>query len=135
MHKTFVQCIRRYKQFHLYDMYNYSFEYFRDSSENEELQEFYKSYFQGDVEVGYKKGKYFKAERKGEKKKKKRKWGKKKKEESSDEDNTNMSNYKTPSNINQSNISRETLKHVSSDGLYYDYQFVKVSVLLLYSIR
>ena len=118
-------------------MYNYSFEYmfFRDSSENEELQEFYKSYFQGDVEVGYKKGKYFKAEKKGgKKKKKKRKWGKKKKKESSDEDNTNMSNYKTPSNINQSNISREILKHVSSDGLYYDYQFVKVSVLLLYSI-
>ena len=85
------------------------------------------------MEVGYKKGKYFKAERKG-RKKKKRKLGKKKKGESSDEDNTNMSNYKTLDNINQSNISREILKRVSSDGLYYDYQFVKVSVLLLYSI-
>ena len=111
---------------------SHSFEFFRHSSENEELQEFYKNYFKGDVEVGYKKGKYFK----GDKKEEKTKWkfGKKKKEEGSEEENKNMSNYKTLGNINQSNISREILKHMSSDGLYYDYQFVKVLVLLLYSV-
>ena len=122
--------------------------FFRDSSEDEELQEFYKNYFAGDVEVGFRKGRYFTEEKSKEKKRKKQFFSKKKKqkkkgkqeeeteeadddeeeEKGSGEENTNVSNYNVARNINQSNIAKQISQHSSSDGLYYGYQFVKVPI-------
>ena len=133
-------------------MIKHLYVFFRDSSEDEELQEFYKNYFAGDVEVGFKKGRYFKEEKsidKKKKKKKKKRFSKKKKqkknkgkqeqetEDADDDDeeegggggdaeNTNVSNYDSARNINQSNIARQISQHSSVDGLYYGYQYVKV---------
>ncbi len=97
-----------------------------DSSEDENLKEFYEEYFQGDVEVAYKKGEYTKEPKKEEKPKTENKNKNKSDalESDSDEENINMSNVRTAL-LRKSRS--DIYSNLSEDGLYYAYQFVKVS--------